>query len=163
MTRMCGPCSLCCKVLGIEELNKPKNVWCVNAKRGHGCVVHETIIPQSCIDFVCMWLEKEHKDGGLREEFRPDKIHAVLTWLPKGSPGICVRVDPGYPNSHKIFPLSAFIDYVRQKVVLVVVVGEHYYQKIEDKWVELAYTSGIDNIFDNLELLHNPGGKYDDA
>ena len=36
--RQCGDCSLCCKVLGIPELNKPKDAWCPQlCAAGTGC------------------------------------------------------------------------------------------------------------------------------
>jgi len=34
--RQCGDCSLCCKVLGIPELDKPKDSWCANFAAGTG-------------------------------------------------------------------------------------------------------------------------------
>ena len=37
MNRQCDDCSLCCKVLVIPELDKPKDKWCPNFVSGTGC------------------------------------------------------------------------------------------------------------------------------
>ncbi len=34
MDRECGTCTLCCKVMGIHALDKPRGVWCDHAMPG---------------------------------------------------------------------------------------------------------------------------------
>ena len=54
--RECGDCSLCCKLLGIYELDKPAGKWCVNARLpGGGCNIYHDR-PHSCRTFACGWL-----------------------------------------------------------------------------------------------------------
>ena len=38
--RTCGDCTLCCKVMAIEELAKPVGTWCPHCKPGRGCRIY---------------------------------------------------------------------------------------------------------------------------
>jgi len=42
-------------VLGIPELDKPKDSWCPNFAAGAGCRIYENRSP-SCRNFACRWL-----------------------------------------------------------------------------------------------------------
>ena len=54
--RVCGDCSLCCKLLEIDELKKPACVWCAHVKHQHnGCSIYPER-PKSCVEFKCLWL-----------------------------------------------------------------------------------------------------------
>lgn len=79
MTRSCGGCSACCKVLGIEtpELTKPRGQWCPNCRPGQGCAIYESR-PTVCRDFKCAWLAGE----SLGDEFRPDRLKVMFTLEP---------------------------------------------------------------------------------
>lgn len=87
--RQCGDCTLCCKLMGIEELKKPANKWCELVQIGKGCGDYENR-PKSCRDFQCMWLQ-----GQLPEDLKPNKIHAVF-WEHDGDKTIQVHLDPHY-------------------------------------------------------------------
>src|SRR5262249_4530121 len=46
--RECGKCSLCCKLLPIQELNKPIDTWCPHCRPGHGgCTIYSSR-PSEC-------------------------------------------------------------------------------------------------------------------
>ena len=45
--RACGPCTLCCKVYALPELEKPPGVWCKHCAPGKGCKVHDAL-PDQC-------------------------------------------------------------------------------------------------------------------
>jgi hypothetical protein len=53
--RSCGGCTMCCKVLGITELQKPVGKWCKHCEIGYGCRIYETR-PAECRTFHCAWL-----------------------------------------------------------------------------------------------------------
>src|SRR5262245_7587478 len=53
--RSCGGCTLCCKVLGVPALEKPRGTWCSHCERGTGCRIYETR-PDACRTFLCGWL-----------------------------------------------------------------------------------------------------------
>lgn len=153
MIRECGTCSLCCKVLGIKELNKPRGEWCSNVKKGCGCVIHGTDeLPRSCREFTCLWLERS--EDGIPEDLKPDKVHAVLTWLMKGGVGVTVRVDPGYPLAHRDQPLEGFIDRVlARNVKVLVAVGDRYYQKLDGVWLELEKKREGDPALETVDMF----------
>ena len=71
--RQCGDCSLCCKVLGIPELDKPKDSWCPNFLAGTGCRIYADR-PPSCHNFVCRWLS----DSMMGPEWKPSVCKMVV-------------------------------------------------------------------------------------
>lgn len=71
-TRSCGPCSLCCTVLRVDELAKPAGRDCVHQRGTQGCGIHPTR-PPICRSYRCLWLQ-----GGLEDDERPDAIGGVV-------------------------------------------------------------------------------------
>ncbi len=69
----CGTCALCCKVMGIHALDKPRGQWCPNVMPKCGCAIYAQR-PQECADFACTWL----LDENLGPEWKPDKCKMVL-------------------------------------------------------------------------------------
>lgn len=96
--RACGSCSLCCKVVGVEELNKPLGVWCVHAKKSDGCAIYQAR-PQSCRTFMCQWLLAE----GLGPEWKPDRAKFALL-KSGGGRHLTAFVDPGSPGAWRRSP-----------------------------------------------------------
>ena len=70
--RSCGPCSLCCTALRVDELRKLGGVACLHQRPAGGCGVYERR-PAICRAYRCLWLR-----GGLRDDDRPDRLGAVL-------------------------------------------------------------------------------------
>ena len=71
--KTCGDCAMCCKVLAIDELAKPRHTMCGHFKKGGGCQVYETR-PQACRQFVCLWLA----DAKMDIAWRPDRARFIL-------------------------------------------------------------------------------------
>ena len=95
--KSCGECSLCCKILRINVLEKPAGVWCHHFAKGQGCSIH-TAAPGECRKFQCYWSISET----LGEEWRPDRSKLVV-W--SNTPGrIIVDVDPSHPNAWRQDP-----------------------------------------------------------
>ena len=84
--RQCGDCSLCCKVLGIPELEKPKDSWCPNFAPGIGCRIYANR-PPSCRNFNCRWLT----DPTMGPEWKPSLCKMVVDSRPSL---FVVHVDP---------------------------------------------------------------------
>ncbi len=40
ITKSCGDCGLCCKLLGIEAIDKQPGRWCSHYKRVAGCGIY---------------------------------------------------------------------------------------------------------------------------
>lgn len=95
--RECGTCTLCCKLLGVEEYKKPAGQWCGKCDRsGGGCKIQDRPErPRSCAEFNCLWLQ-----GGLPEALRPDKT-GVVVGVTRDSKSPVLYVDPGYPDAYK--------------------------------------------------------------
>lgn len=101
----CGPCTLCCKVMGIDdgEFKKPKDQWCPHARKKSGCGIYETR-PTVCQSFKCLWLAGKFGDT----RYRPDKIHGVITMTTDGK-NFVIHEDPGY-RGHATIALKPVID-----------------------------------------------------
>ena len=94
--RQCGDCSLCCKVLGIPELHKPKDSWCPNFTAGIGCRIY-TERPPSCRSFVCRWLS----DPAMGPEWKPSACKMVVDSKPSL---FVVHVDPAVAQPWRAEP-----------------------------------------------------------
>ena len=94
--RQCGDCSLCCKVLGIPELNKAKDDWCPNFAAGTGCRIYADR-PPSCHDFICRWLS----DPTMGPEWKPSICKMVLDAKPSL---LVVHVDPAVQRPWRAEP-----------------------------------------------------------
>lgn len=111
MTRRCGDCQLCCKLLPVRELSKPANTRCGYQKTGKGCSVYGTLgMPPSCKLWSCRWLVDD-QTSDLR---RPDRAGYVIDIMPDfvrmrndltleftNIPVLQVWVDPARPEAWK--------------------------------------------------------------
>jgi hypothetical protein len=68
--RECGPCTLCCDVVGVRELGKPGFEAC-DKICADGCAIYDER-PPGCRGYNCMWIQ-----GQLRDEDRPDLVGVV--------------------------------------------------------------------------------------
>jgi hypothetical protein len=75
--RTCGVCNLCCKLYNVPELDKPRDTWCTNCRKGKGCGIYPDW-PAVCQDFFCLWRD-ERLAYMLPNEVRPDRCGVVLT------------------------------------------------------------------------------------
>jgi hypothetical protein len=97
--RVCGSCSLCCKLLRIEELDKPAGRWCCHCTAGRdGCKIYDTR-PGSCRSFHCTWLINPE----LGAEWRPTTAKMVLYYDPPAR-RLAVHVDPEFPSAWRSEP-----------------------------------------------------------
>jgi hypothetical protein len=99
--RTCGDCTLCCKVMAIEELEKPAGSWCQYCKIGSGCKRYAER-PAECRTFNCVWLIDER----LGPHWKPNKSKIVLT---NSEDGLEIRCDPGSPDAWRKEPLRTQI------------------------------------------------------
>jgi hypothetical protein len=85
--RICGTCSLCCKLPYVAELNKPIDTWSRHARPGNGgCSIYRDR-PTSCRGFICGWLSDELKVG---DEWFPTHCKMIISRAAeKGFPDNC--------------------------------------------------------------------------
>lgn len=81
--RECGECTVCCKVLLIDEpdLQKLPGVMCPNCKPGAGCQIYETR-PRACRGFFCGWRVMPE----LGDELRPDRSGILVRMMTEHIP-----------------------------------------------------------------------------
>lgn len=98
----CGECTVCCKVLRVQELGKPAGEWCASVTAS-GCGRYETR-PQSCRNFRCLWLEAQQDQPGhplFPRWGRPDKsgVMLMVAKLPTGEAAIAAHLRGGRVRS----------------------------------------------------------------
>ncbi len=119
--RACGDCALCCKVMAIEELEKPSGSWCRHCKPGQGCLIYEKR-PAECRSFNCLWLT----DDRFGPHWKPSKSKLVLT---ASEDGLEIRCDPTFPQAWRKQPFRSEIQKLAASgeihdVTVLVIVGE---------------------------------------
>ena len=119
--RICGTCSLCCKLPHIPELNKPIDSWCRHARPGvGGCSIYPER-PASCRSFACGWLLGARELG---DEWFPARCKMFVT--PRSEQGRLVTVDPSSPNAWRRKPYYAQLLGWAQSMVVEIRVGRRY-------------------------------------
>jgi hypothetical protein len=98
-TKSCGSCSLCCKVLRVDELQKPMGVWCSHFRSGTGCGIHGSH-PPSCNNYQCLWI----LSPTMPDSVRPDRCKVVMS-IDDGDRRIIARADPGHPDAWRQQPV----------------------------------------------------------
>lgn len=92
---------MCCRVMAVEDLQKPGGVLCAHARPGKGCGIYETR-PHACRTFECVWLMDEE----MPHRFRPDQTKVVLDQDAHGL-RLIARCDPGNPQAWRRNPIHA--------------------------------------------------------
>jgi len=91
--KSCGACTLCCKVLTVEELQKTAGLYCPHCTVGGGCRIYSDR-PAACRNFMCGWLVNPH----LGPDLKPDKCHVVLIWVEERRM-LFADCDPDHPDA----------------------------------------------------------------
>lgn len=151
--RQCGSCTLCCKLLGIKEIDKPEWTWCSHCKQGVGCTIYDRR-PSSCQTFFCGYRQSTN----LSEEWFPARSHMVLR---AQGIGIVCYVDPGYPNAWREQPYHRHLrtwarNAVNQEHHVIVNVGGRTICVLPDKDVDLGFMKPGEKI--GVEEGHSPMG-----
>lgn len=120
MSRECGSCTLCCRLLPVKGIGKPALTRCKHQRHHKGCAVYhqpEKGFPRECGLWSCAWL----KNVDAAELRRPDRSHYVIDLLPDyitaeqpDGPPVVVPVvqiwaDPKYPDCHRDPELRAWL------------------------------------------------------
>ena len=111
MTRQCGDCQLCCKLLPVVSLSKKAGQRCQHQKHHKGCAVYHRLgMPPECAIWNCRWLINDDAD----DLSRPDRAHYVIDISPDfvtavdNTTGeqtnvqiVQIWIDPKYPEAHR--------------------------------------------------------------
>ncbi len=79
---------MCCKMLSITALKKPRLHWCTHCEVGKGCTIYDER-PQECRTFFCGYL----MDDAIEDFWKPAKSKMVLTFE-SATNRILIHVDP---------------------------------------------------------------------
>jgi hypothetical protein len=117
MTRQCGGCTLCCKLVPVRELGKPAGQRCQHQRHGKGCSIYARR-PISCRTWSCRWLVEDDT----AELSRPDRSRYAIDIMPDfvtlqnnetgeetHVPVVQVWVDPFFPDAHEDATLRAYM------------------------------------------------------
>lgn len=101
--RTCGDCKLCCKLLGVSSIKKPRGTWCPNCSvrsKTEGCKVHTPEEqPTECQTFECLWLQSTPDQ--IPDHWKPNLLKIVLAAsrpVEGQLQSVVAWVDPAYPN-----------------------------------------------------------------
>lgn len=146
--RTCGDCTLCCKVMAIEEIAKPAGQWCRHCKPGRGCVVHDSR-PGECRAFNCLWLIDER----FGPHWKPGKSKIVLT---ASTDGLEIRCDPGFPDAWRKQPFRSEIGALAEAgeahdVTVLVISGEKMVLVTPQREFDLGVVGADQRILREME------------
>ena len=146
--KACGDCTLCCKVMAIEELAKPLSAWCPHCKPGHGCLIYPNR-PGECRTFSCLWLVNDRLD----HRWMPSKSKFVLT---TSEDGIEIRCDPGFPDAWRKEPYRSEIrewavSGETHDVTVVVMTGQKMILVTPDREFDLGVVQPDERIVREIE------------
>lgn len=142
--RACGECTLCCKLLAIAELAKPRNIWCDHCKPRHGCAIYD-LRPRSCATFYCGYLLSRD----LGEEWKPSRCKIVL--LPDKGNSIVAFVDPQRPDVWRREPYYSTLKRLSvnaavHKGGVIVRIDRHTHVIFPDRNVDLGEISDEETV-----------------
>lgn len=154
-SKHCGDCTLCCKVMEIEQLGKPAHSWCPHCQPRHGCTIYRER-PTECGAFNCLWLLNDLLD----DRWKPNKAKLVLT---TSEDGIEVRCDPVFPNAWRRPPYQAQIrewadSGEANDVTVIVIIGRRMILITPAQDFDLGEVGPDERIVRDLE-----GGRVVDA
>lgn len=157
--RSCGSCTLCCKLLGIEPLQKPPGEWCPNCVQGRGCAIYETR-PDVCGAFYCTWRQW----AALGSHWFPADSHLMMITTPGGR-RIVIKVDPDYPDAWKDGPCHDDIrgmarDMVPQGFQIAIQLGDDFTFVLPDRDVALGRIADGEEVVLSCEATPT-GLRYD--
>lgn len=101
--RSCDGCTMCCKLLSIEVLEKPRAVWCPHCDQKCGCKIYEAR-PEPCRIFYCGWRRIKELD----ERWKPSQSKILVNYE-SGHNRIALHVDPVRPEAWRLEPYYSTI------------------------------------------------------
>src|SRR5262249_32408898 len=148
--RRCGSCSLCCRLLDVPEISKPKDDWCQHCRPGKGgCSIYDQR-PQICRAYACGWLL-----GHLQDDWFPPKAKMIVdVHYDKKAVAYFVRiiVDPRCPNRWREQPYYSDIKQITLRALQGKIVPDMMVQTviaISGKWTKI--------VMPHREIDYSPG------
>ena len=159
--KSCGSCGMCCKLMTIPALGKPRHSWCPKYVVRAGCSIYEDR-PSECRAFVCQYLVMPELD----EQWRPDKARFMM-WTGREARRLIVEVDPAHPTAWRREPyyrqLKAWSDRNGADPIEVTVrVGDHIIVVFPEADLDLGLEENlpIESGYEVLGGAYRPYARY---
>jgi hypothetical protein len=137
--RACGTCTLCCKVIAVNDFGKLPGVWCPHCIRGKGCGIYETR-PTDCRTFFCEWMLEK----GLGPEWKPERAKFALVMGEGGH--LTAFVDPGFPTAWRSAPyIDAFRKLAAERVITIRT-GTKVIVVLPDREIDLGHVGPDESV-----------------
>jgi len=146
---------MCCKLLAVTELNKPKFKLCDHCDVGVGCRIYQDR-PANCAAFRCLWLQTQNHVPSLPLQLRPDKSKVVLH-VSADEKSVIAKVDPGYPNAWKEKGIGLLLGQLAEKCFVLVDNNKEYFM-LRNGIAKSARISASDEN-GNETFIEYAGGK----
>lgn len=101
--RDCANCTLCCKLLSVEELSKPPLQWCTHCTATEGCGIYDRR-PTECRQFYCEY----RLESALGAHWKPSRCKLVVV-LEEHANTLVIHDDPGRPLAWREEPFVSEI------------------------------------------------------
>jgi len=152
--RECGSCTMCCKLLRIEELGKAEGEWCTHCAIGKGCTIYDTR-PEACRGFYCGWLTLPMLD----DKWFPAKAKLMVFPSPDGG-RLNILVDPSRPGGWREEPyyseIRGWAKHAGARIQVVVMVGSRLIAVLPDGEIDLGVVGERDRL---VYYEANEGGR----
>ncbi|MBV9044076.1 MAG: hypothetical protein JO348_13580 [Alphaproteobacteria bacterium] len=153
--RDCDGCTLCCKVMGVAELEKKPGAWCPHCVIAKGCTIYETR-PSDCRTFHCAFI----RNPALDETWRPSNSRLVLA-EDGAARRMTVHVDLSRPDAWKREPFYSTFrkwasDIVPNGMQLLIRLGERTIVMLPDREVDLGIVAEGESIA--IDRQYTPQG-----
>ena len=128
---------MCCKLLEVAPLEKPRAVWCPHCDQKRGCTIYETR-PDPCRSFHCGYLRIAHLD----ERWKPAKAKFLINDESSAN-RIAIHADPARPDAWRSEPFYSVIKgWARRKMAgggtVIVWAGQHATLVLPDRDKDLG-------------------------
>ncbi len=101
--RTCRGCTLCCKLMQVPPLNKPKDQWCIHCEIGTGCRIYDER-PAVCKSFLCGYVSS----ADIGPHWQPSNCKMVLFYEAQARRAV-IFVDSGRPGAWRSEPFYSDI------------------------------------------------------
>src|SRR5262245_26335852 len=153
LVRNCDGCTLCCKVMGVAELDKKPGVACMHCIEGTGCGI-DASRPQMCRESDCYYLQNPELDA----QWKPSTAKFCMVL----EPGRMVAyVDEAHPDTWRAEPYFGQLRAWAARNLprgwqVVVAVGERRIVILPDKALDL----GVVPIGATITIRRQPSGWH---
>jgi hypothetical protein len=136
--RSCQGCTMCCKLMEIDTLAKPRGDWCPHCNQKQGCTIYAQR-PEACRIFHCGYLRIPHLD----ERWKPAKAKFLINYETRHN-RIVIHVDPARPDAWRVEPYYSEIrnwarNAARDQGLVVVWTGHHAVAILPDREKDLGH------------------------